>query len=59
MEWTGKMISEKISDISIAGTGMGVMSRSRVRPARRHGLGSMVFDGARAFEGVAPDLDRH
>ena len=22
-------------------------------------LGSMVFDGARAFEGVAPDLDRH
>src|SRR5688572_28846358 len=22
-------------------------------------LGSSVFDGARAFEGVAPDLDRH
>ena len=22
-------------------------------------LGSCVFDGARAFEGVAPDLDRH
>src|SRR6266404_9653284 len=22
-------------------------------------LGSMVFDGARAFEGVTPDLDRH
>ena len=22
-------------------------------------LGSMVFDGARAFEGVAPDLDLH
>lgn len=22
-------------------------------------LGSLVFDGARAFEGVAPDLDRH
>ncbi|MEZ5792049.1 MAG: branched-chain amino acid aminotransferase [Nitratireductor sp.] len=22
-------------------------------------LGTMVFDGARAFEGVAPDLDRH
>jgi len=22
-------------------------------------LGSMVFDGARAFEGVAPDLDKH
>jgi branched-subunit amino acid aminotransferase/4-amino-4-deoxychorismate lyase len=22
-------------------------------------LGSVVFDGARAFEGVAPDLDRH
>jgi len=22
-------------------------------------LGSTVFDGARAFEGVAPDLDRH
>ena len=22
-------------------------------------LGSAVFDGARAFEGVAPDLDRH
>jgi branched-chain amino acid aminotransferase len=29
--------------------------------ARTHAawLGSMVFDGARAFEGVAPDLDRH
>lgn len=28
---------------------------------RTHGawLGSMVFDGARAFEGVAPDLDAH
>lgn len=28
---------------------------------RTHGawLGSSVFDGARAFEGVAPDLDRH
>ncbi len=28
---------------------------------RTHGLwlGSCVFDGARAFEGVAPDLDRH
>jgi branched-chain amino acid aminotransferase len=28
---------------------------------RTHGfwLGSAVFDGARAFEGVAPDLDRH
>ncbi len=28
---------------------------------RTHGawLGSMVFDGARAFEGVTPDLDRH
>ena len=28
---------------------------------RRHAawLGSTVFDGARAFEGVAPDLDRH
>jgi branched-chain amino acid aminotransferase len=28
---------------------------------RTHGLwlGSTVFDGARAFEGVAPDLDRH
>ena len=22
-------------------------------------LGSMVFDGARAFDGLAPDLDRH
>src|SRR5688572_33087577 len=22
-------------------------------------LGSCVFDGARAFEGIAPDLDRH
>ncbi len=22
-------------------------------------LGSSVFDGARAFEGVTPDLDRH
>jgi branched-chain amino acid aminotransferase len=22
-------------------------------------LGSTVFDGARAFEGVTPDLDRH
>ena len=22
-------------------------------------LGSSVFDGARAFDGVAPDLDRH
>src|SRR3954469_13621516 len=29
--------------------------------ARTHAawLGSMVFDGARAFEGVAPDLDLH
>ncbi len=29
--------------------------------AADHGtwLGSLVFDGARAFEGVAPDLDRH
>jgi hypothetical protein len=29
--------------------------------ARTHAawLGSTVFDGARAFEGVAPDLDRH
>jgi branched-chain amino acid aminotransferase len=29
--------------------------------ARSHGawLGSVVFDGARAFEGVAPDLDKH
>jgi branched-chain amino acid aminotransferase len=29
--------------------------------ARTHGfhLGSSVFDGARAFEGVTPDLDRH
>ena len=29
--------------------------------ARTHGawLGSTVFDGARAFEGVAPDLDKH
>ncbi len=29
--------------------------------ARTHGfwLGSSVFDGARAFEGVMPDLDRH
>jgi branched-chain amino acid aminotransferase len=29
--------------------------------ARSHGawLGSVVFDGARAFEGAAPDLDRH
>ena len=28
---------------------------------RTHGawLGSTVFDGARAFEGVAPDLDLH
>src|SRR5512140_2377424 len=28
---------------------------------RTHGawLGSAVFDGARAFEGVAPDLDQH
>jgi branched-chain amino acid aminotransferase len=28
---------------------------------RTHGawLGSMVFDGARVFDGVAPDLDRH
>src|SRR5580700_6832428 len=28
---------------------------------RTHGawLASTVFDGARAFEGVAPDLDRH
>jgi branched-chain amino acid aminotransferase len=28
---------------------------------RTHGLwlGSTIFDGGRAFEGVAPDLDRH
>ena len=29
--------------------------------AADHGTwqGTMVFDGARAFEGVMPDLDRH
>ena len=28
---------------------------------RTHGawLGSVVFDGARAFEGTTPDLERH
>ena len=33
----------------------------RIMGPRTHAcwLGSMVFDGARAFEGVAPDLDRH
>ncbi|MDR7035341.1 MULTISPECIES: branched-chain amino acid aminotransferase [Methylobacterium] len=33
----------------------------RMMGPRTHGawLGSTVFDGARAFEGVAPDLDRH
>jgi branched-chain amino acid aminotransferase len=33
----------------------------RIMGARTHGawLGSTVFDGARAFEGVAPDLDLH
>ena len=33
----------------------------RVLGANSHAtwLGSLVFDGARAFEGVAPDLDRH
>ncbi len=33
----------------------------RVLGAASHGawLGSLVFDGARLFEGVAPDLDRH
>ncbi len=32
-----------------------------IMKAADHGtwLGSMVFDGARAFDGVAPDLDRH
>jgi branched-chain amino acid aminotransferase len=33
----------------------------RIMGARTHGawLGSTVFDGARAFEGVMPDIDRH
>lgn len=33
----------------------------RIMGPRTHGawLGSTVFDGARAFEGVTPDLDRH
>jgi len=33
----------------------------RILGATSHGtwLGSLVFDGARMFEGVAPDLDRH
>jgi branched-chain amino acid aminotransferase len=33
----------------------------RIMSPRTHAvwLGSMVFDGARAFEGVMPDLDRH
>lgn len=33
----------------------------RILGASSHGtwLGSLVFDGARAFEGVTPDLDRH
>ncbi len=33
----------------------------RIMGPRTHAcwLGSMVFDGARAFEGVMPDLDRH
>ncbi|MGY2051901.1 branched-chain amino acid aminotransferase [Methylobacterium sp. JK268] len=33
----------------------------RIMGPRSHGawLGSTVFDGARAFEGVTPDLDRH
>lgn len=33
----------------------------RILGAASHGtwLGSLVFDGARLFEGVAPDLDRH
>lgn len=34
---------------------------ARILGPRTHGawLGSVVFDGARAFEGVAPDLDLH
>jgi branched-chain amino acid aminotransferase len=34
---------------------------TRILGAATHGawLGSMVFDGARSFEGVMPDLDRH
>ncbi|MFX6209355.1 aminotransferase class IV, partial [Acinetobacter baumannii] len=33
----------------------------RIMGPRTHGawLGSTVFDGARAFEGVTPDLDLH
>ena len=33
----------------------------RIMGPRTHAcwLGSMVFDGARAFEGVMPDLERH
>jgi len=33
----------------------------RILGAASHGtwLGSVIFDGARYFEGVAPDLDRH
>ena len=33
----------------------------RILGAHTHAtwLGSLVFDGARAFEGVMPDLDRH
>ena len=35
------------------------MCRSWVRARTRRGSASTVFDGARAFEGVAPDLELH
>ena len=37
----------------------GQSSRSSARARHAFWLGSSVFDGARAFEGVTPDLDRH
>jgi len=39
--------------------GTKAMRRSWARARHAAWLGSMVFDGARAFEGVAPDLDLH
>ena len=39
--------------------GMRATSPSWGRAPTRAWLGSTVFDGARAFEGVTPDLDRH
>jgi branched-subunit amino acid aminotransferase/4-amino-4-deoxychorismate lyase len=46
-------------DVSRRSSGWKATRRSPGRAPTRMWLGSSVFDGARAFEGVTPDLDRH